>query len=86
VDDTTIAELLDLAKSAVGAEHELTPEQSRRLCGQTAADLRADAKVMRRELGLPSLDDRPRDPGGRFAKTGGVYDINAAIRRAAGRA
>jgi hypothetical protein len=74
-------ELLDLAKAAVGAEYELTPEQSRRLRGQTACELRADAKAMRRELGLP-VDD-PRDDGGRFAprtSTGRGFDMNAFIR------
>jgi hypothetical protein len=78
-------ELLSIAKTTIGAEHELTPEQSARLRGQTAAELRSDAKAMRRELGMP-VDDRPRDPGGRFAKSGGINDMNTAIRRAAGRA
>jgi hypothetical protein len=77
-------ELLSIAKTSIGAEHELTPEQSARLRGQTAAELRSDAKAMRRELGMP-VDDRPRDHGGRYAKSGGIYDMNAMIRRAAGR-
>jgi hypothetical protein len=85
VDDTTIAELLDLAKTAIGHEHQLTPEQSRRLIGGDAKSLRADAKRMQAELGVPSLDDRPRDPGGRFARSGGASDMNRAIRHAAGR-
>jgi hypothetical protein len=85
VDDATMAELLDLAKTAVGHEHQLTPEQSRRLIGGDAKSLREDAKRMRAELGMPSLDDQPRDPAGRFARTGGVLDMNRAIRRAAGR-
>jgi hypothetical protein len=85
-------ELLSIARASIGAEHELTVEQSARLRGQTAAELRDDAKAMRRELGIPSLDERPRDQGGRFAKTGGIYDkgspnaeMNARIRAATGR-
>jgi hypothetical protein len=85
MDDATIAELLDLAKTAVGHEHQLTPEQSRRLIGSDAQSLRRDAKRMRAELGMPSLDDRPRDPAGRYARHGAVHDFNRIIRQATGR-
>jgi hypothetical protein len=79
-------ELFELAKAAIGHEHELTPQQAARLRGQTAAELRDDAKLMRVELGLDSPDDdRPRDRGGRFARSGGVFDMNRELRRAAGR-
>jgi hypothetical protein len=78
------AELYAIARASIGAEHELTAEQSARLRGQTAAELRDDARLMRVELGLdPAADDRPRDQGGRYAKSGGINDM---LRRAAGRA
>jgi hypothetical protein len=87
-------ELLALAKTSIGDEHGLTPAQSARLHGQTAKELRADARAMRGELGMEPLDEeRPRDHGGRFAKSGGIYDkasppadvMNRLIRSAAGR-
>jgi hypothetical protein len=79
-------ELLSIARASIGAEVGLSPAQSCRLIGETAADLRLDAKAMARELGLVTDADPPRDHGGRFAKSGGIYDMNAMIRRAAGRA
>jgi hypothetical protein len=82
-------ELLSIARASIGAEHELTPEQSARLRGQTASELRADAKAMRRELGLPVDDprERDRDDQGRFvgASGSGKFDMNSFIREAAGR-
>jgi hypothetical protein len=77
-----MSDLAEVGRLAIG-QHEFGPTeaQSRRLLGQTADEVRADAKPMRHELGLPPLGDgRPRDPAGRFASSGGVYDINAAIR------
>jgi hypothetical protein len=74
-------ELLAVAKAAIGSEYELTPEQSRRLRGDTASELRADAKAMRGELGLPPLDKNDRDERGRFAGS----SMNEIIRRASGR-
>jgi hypothetical protein len=73
-------ELIDLAKRQVGQEYELSAEQSKRLRGATAAELRADAKAMRAELGRPVPDDRERDERGRF--TGSMNEI---IRAASGR-
>jgi hypothetical protein len=85
-------ELLSIARTSIGADVGLNPAQSRRLVGSTAADLRSDAKAMAKELGLVVDADPPRDPGGRFAKSGGIYDkgsanadVNARIRAAAGR-
>jgi hypothetical protein len=83
-------ELFQVARASIGAEHGLTSEQSARLHGQTASELRADAKAMRGELGMEPLDnDPPRDRGGRYAKSGGIYDqgarFNQLIRQAAGR-
>jgi hypothetical protein len=86
-------ELLSIARTSIGAEHGLSPEQSARLHGQTASELRDDARAMRVELGLaPVEEERPRDRGGRYAKSGGVYDqgtsgarFNQLIRQAAGR-
>jgi hypothetical protein len=79
-------EVFSFARASIGAEHELTPQRSARLRGQTAGELRSDAKAMRRELGLP-VDDPPRDDGGRFAPrtSTGRFDMNAFIREAAGR-
>jgi hypothetical protein len=85
-------DLLSIARASIGAEVGLNPAQSRRLTGSTAADLRSDAKAMAKELGLVTDADPPRDQGGRFAKSGGVYDkgspnarVNQLIRQAAGR-
>jgi hypothetical protein len=80
-------ELYSIARTSIGAEQELTPEQSARLRGQTAAELRDDAKQMRRELGMP-VDDRPRDEAGRFRERNAVdlhRSMNSLIRQAAGR-
>jgi hypothetical protein len=73
-------ELLAIAKTGIGAEVGLTPAQSARLVGETAGDLRRDAKAMAKELGL-AVDERQRDEGGRFTPS----DFNRAIRQAAGR-
>jgi hypothetical protein len=78
-------ELFAIARASIGAEHGLSPAQATRLRGHTAGELRADALEMRRELGLDPVDERPRDQGGRYAKTGGIYDLNRELRRAAGR-
>jgi hypothetical protein len=85
-------ELLSIARASIGAEVGLNPAQSGRLVGSDAKSLRDDAKAMAKELGLIVDADPPRDPGGRFAKSGGIYDkgspnadVNARIRQAAGR-
>jgi hypothetical protein len=83
-------ELFSIARASIGAEHELTSEQSARLRGQTAKELRDDARAMRGELGmepLPSPRDRDRDDQGRFvaASGSGKFDMNSFIREAAGR-
>ena len=57
-------EVLSLAKEHVGAHFGLSAAQSARLRGSTRAEIEADAKQMRRELGLEPLDDsdeRERD-------------------------
>jgi hypothetical protein len=82
-------ELFSIARASIGSEHGLSPEQSARLHGQTASELRDDARAMRAELGLdPAEEERPRDHGGRFARSGGIYDssnarMNQLIRRVA---
>jgi hypothetical protein len=87
-------ELLSIAKTAIGAEIGLTAAQSRRLSGTSAAELRADALDMGRELGIVAdAPPAPRDHGGRFAAAGGIYDqrerggldMNRLIREASGR-
>ena len=74
-------ELVTIARQAIGEHYGLTADQARRLHGDTAAELREDAKLMRSELGLPPLDERERDGRGRFAA-----NMNAIIRARAGRA
>jgi hypothetical protein len=76
-------ELVTIARTAIGAEYGLTPEQARRLRGDTAGELRADAKAMRSELGMPALDERARDRRGRFDSESA--DMNRRIREALGR-
>jgi hypothetical protein len=78
-------EVVTIAKTAIAAEYGLSPVQARRLHGDTASDLRADAKAMRAELGLPELDERERDEHGRFRAAESGVDMNRMIRAAAGR-
>jgi hypothetical protein len=85
-------ELVALAKAAIGQEVGLNAAQSRRLVGETTSEIRDDAQRMAREVGLIVDTDPPPDPGGWFAKSGGIYDkgspnadVNARIRAAAGR-
>lgn len=81
-------ELFGIAKTAIGAEHELSPAQSARLRGSTAAELRADAAAMRHELGLaplPDPRDRERDEQGRYRPRTSADDFNRLIRSVAGR-
>jgi hypothetical protein len=72
--------LLGLAKRAVGNEYGLSPQEAARLHGTSASELRADAKTMRTELGLPPLDERERDEHGRFHRA--KLDVNTVIRAA----
>jgi hypothetical protein len=83
-------ELVDVARAAIGAQFGLTEAQSKRLTGSSAAEIRTDARLMAKELGLVADDDPPRDRAGRYAKSGGIYDqrgpdMNRIIREAAGR-
>jgi hypothetical protein len=83
------AETLQVLQNAIGEEAGIPPGHRHRLRGATVGELRQDAAGMRSELGLePLADPLPRDRGGKFAKSGGIYDhsrINDAIRKAAGR-
>jgi hypothetical protein len=80
-----VSDLAEIGRLAIG-QHEfgLTEAQSRRLRGGSADEVRADAKAMRAELGLPPVDGRERDGQGRYARSG-EGDMNARIREAAGR-
>jgi hypothetical protein len=81
-------DLIEIAKTAIGAEVGLSAEQSRRLVGDSAQALRKDARVMAKEIGLDvdDGDEQPRDEGGRFATgDGSGKSINRLIREAAGR-
>jgi hypothetical protein len=73
--------LIDYAKLAVGREHGLSDSEARRLNGSTIAALHRDATAMCKELGRVDLTERARDELGRYAGD----DMNAIIRRAAGR-
>src|SRR5262249_22080722 len=86
VDDGTMTYL----RAAVGREHGLTEQQSRRLVGSTLKALHDDAASMATELGVddPYATDQgqARDDGGRFARSGGTGgDMNRLIRQASGR-
>jgi hypothetical protein len=66
-----VSDLAEIGRLAIG-QHEfgLSEAQSRRLRGESADEVRADAKAMCDELGLdplPHPNDRARDPRGRFA-------------------
>ena len=86
-------ELFSIARTSVGSEQGLTPAQSARLRGQIAKELYDDARAIQGELGMETLDDPPRDQGGRYAKTEGIYDnggssnarFNQLMRAVAGR-
>ena len=81
-------ELLGLAREHVGTAFGLTSEQSARLRGGTKAEIEADAKAMRAELGLDPLDEgqqRERDEQVRFASSESAA-MNKLIRQAAGKA
>lgn len=75
------AELVEIAKTAIGEHYGLTPGQAARLRGENRQEIEDDAKLMRRELGLPPLDDDRRDEHGRFR----AADMNQVIRQASGR-
>jgi hypothetical protein len=80
-------ELVAIARASIAAHYGLSEAQSRRLVGQTAAELRADARLVARELGIAVDDDDDgdgvqRDEHGRFAGR----DMNKTIRAASGRA
>ena len=77
------AETLEALRDLVGEETGIPPGHRHRLRGAALGELRQDAAGMRTELGLdPPADPRPpRDRGGRYSKSGGIYDINREIRR-----
>jgi hypothetical protein len=81
-----VSDLAEIGRLAIG-QHEfgLSEAQSKRLRGESADDVRADAKAMRAELGLPPLDERGRDERGRYSPKSPEGDMNAKIRAAAGR-
>jgi hypothetical protein len=79
------SELIALAKTAVAEEFGLTAQQGARLRGDSADALRADARAMRLEFGLPAADDRRRDQQGRGRASASDVDMNRRIREAAGR-
>lgn len=79
------ADLYETARAAIGQQYGLTPAQSKRLKGTTAADLHDDAKAMRSELGLGPVRERERDEQGRFIAGENGADMNALIRQRAGR-
>jgi hypothetical protein len=74
-------ELVSIAREAIATRYGLSPQQARRLRGDTASALVEDAKLMRSELGLAPVDEGDRDERGRFRPR----SMNEAIRQAAGR-
>jgi hypothetical protein len=79
-----VSDLAEIGRVSIGVnEYGLTERQAKRLRGESADEVRADAKQMRRELGLDDdeHDDRQRDGQGRYAGT----SMNRIIRRASGR-
>jgi hypothetical protein len=86
--DDEQAELVAYARVAVGREHGLTAEQSRRLVGRSLTELHGDARAMAQELGVRDPSERTRGGDGRFAGAEGSdahVRINKSIRQAAGR-
>jgi hypothetical protein len=78
-------ELLQYVKVAVARDHGLSDGQARRLTGQSLREIEADARRMRRELGLDPLDEpQPRDRQGRYRGSEHAA-INNALRAASGR-
>jgi hypothetical protein len=80
-------DLLQVAREAIGAHFGLSAQLSARLRGSTRSELESDARAMRRELGLPELDERGehrRDKRGRFRATTN-RELNEAVRKVAGR-
>jgi ABC-type dipeptide/oligopeptide/nickel transport system ATPase component len=74
-------ELVALGRIAIGMqEFGLTQAQAARLRGASPDEVRADARQMCKELGVPDPTERGRDEGGRF-----VGGMNQRIRAAAGR-
>jgi hypothetical protein len=76
-------ELRALAQAHIADEYDLPAGARQRIRGDDLRSMRADAKLLREELGLRPLNERGRDAGGRFS--GAVADMNSAIRHAAGR-
>jgi hypothetical protein len=77
-------ELVSIAKPSIGAEYGLSEAQAKRLRGDSADEVRRDARAMRKELGLEPIDEqqRDRDQSGRYAKPS---SMNRLIRQASGR-
>ena len=78
-------DLIEIAKTAIGAEVGLSPAQSRRLVGGSADELRRDAREMAREFGLAVDDDQRRDQAGRYASAADGRSMNELIRAVSGR-
>jgi hypothetical protein len=78
------AKLVAYAKLQIGREHGLDETDSRRLAGNTADELHADARAMARELGVTDPTERARDQRGKFA-SGEGRSMNQLIRAASGR-
>jgi hypothetical protein len=87
---TVDPDLVAAAKREIARQHGLDPDRAHRLVGSTASELHADAESMAREDGVHDPTTVQRDEGGRFAarsveRGDRSFDLNAAIREAAGR-
>jgi hypothetical protein len=87
----TDPDLVAAAKREIARQHGLDPDRSHRLVGGSAAVLHADAALWAKQEGIfdPTTRHDERDESGRFAPRsstqGGGFDMNRAIRAAAGR-
>jgi hypothetical protein len=84
VADGLDTETLSYLRTRIAQEAGLPEQHAHRLVGGSLAALRQDARKMRAELGMETLDDRERDEQGRF-RSAAPMDMNALIRQASGR-
>jgi hypothetical protein len=82
-----VSDLAEIGRVSIGVnEFGLTEAQSKRLRGESADEVRADARAMREELRLEPIEpERARDDGGRYAAGEDEGDMNRLIREASGR-
>jgi hypothetical protein len=89
MDAASLDELIGLAKVTIAHQHGVPEHQAHRITGSSPRELHDDAAALAREIGVHDPTTVKRDEGGRFAprssSAGSGFDINRAIRQAAGR-